>query len=195
MNLKIFNNKRALSEFILDLWSYLVFIVTIFLFFVVFYLYSLNVAERELKGIKDIPAYSAILINYLKTPVLVGGNEFNTAELIRLWNNNPDKYNEILNKALQNILNNLEYEYVDQQTTNTIMKGFQIAIYQQKIKDTLSNQLLELSSASFDKEMCVSHQATGEKFLPDCVDLAEQFVPISENSGFYVVLRESNKLK
>lgn len=195
MNNKIFHNRKALSEFILDIWSYIIFATTIFLFLMLFKLQSLTAVQRELRGIADISTSSSTLITYLRTPVVVDGKEINVAELIRLWQLDTNKYKSTLETTSTDILNQLEYEHIEPQTKNNVIRGFQILIYKQKNKDILENNLYDFKSKSFDFQLCINYQPTPEQILPDCINLAEQFIPITESSGLYIVLRESSKPK
>ena len=184
----IFHNKKAISEFILDIWSWLLFATALFFFFVVFKLQAASSVERQLKGIEDIPTSSSTLINFLRTPLVVDGKEINVAELIRLWSLEPDKYKEILGKNSIGILNNLEYEYINPQTKNTVIRGFDISINMQKEKENAIRPIIEFKSKSFQDGLCITNQY-------GCINLGEQFIPISDSSSLYVVLRESYKSK
>jgi|SRR3989338_5890557 len=183
-----FHGKKALSEFILDIWSYLVFATALFFFFVVFKLQAASAVERQLKGITDIPISSSTLISYLRTPVIVDEKETNIAEIIRLWTLEPDKYKEILEKNSIGILNSLEYEYSNPQTKNIVIRGFHISINKQKEAENAIRPLIEFKSNSFQDGLCI----TNDK---GCINLGEQFIPVSHSSSLYIVLRESYKSK
>lgn len=187
-NNKIFYNKKALSEFILDIWSYLVFATAIFFFLVLFKIQATNAVQRELKGITDIPSSSSSLINYLRTPITVGGEEMSIAELIRLWQLDPDKYRVALEANSIDILNKLEYEYTEPQTKNKVIRGFHISINREKKSENAIEPLIEFKSKSFQDGLCITNQY-------GCINLGEQFIPISSTRTSYVVLREGYKSK
>ncbi len=132
MSKRIFHNKKALSEFILDIWSYIIFATAIFFFLILFKLQSVTAVQRELRGIADIPTSSSTLISYLRTPVIVDGREINVAELISLWQLDQNKYKSTLETTSTDILNKLEYDYIEPQTKNIVIRGFHISINKQK---------------------------------------------------------------
>ena len=187
-NNKIFHNRKALSEYILDIWSYLVFATAIFFFLVLFKIQAVNSVQRELKGITDIPTSSSSLIDYLRTPVTVDGKEANIAELIMLWQLDQDKYRAALETNSTSILNKLEYEYVEPQTKNDVIRGFHISINREKKSENAIEPLIEFKSKSFQDGLCITNQY-------GCINLGEQFIPISNSQTLYVVLRESYKSK
>lgn len=188
MNNKIFHNKKALSEFILDIWSYIIFATAIFLFLMMFKLQSLTAVQRELRGIADIPTSSSILITYLRTPVIVDGKEINVAELISLWQLDPNKYKSTLETASTDILNKLEYDYIEPQTKNSVIRGFHISINKQKEAENAIKPLIEFKSKSFQDGLCITNQY-------GCINLGEQFIPVTDSSNLYIVLREGYKSK
>lgn len=188
MKSKIFHNKRALSEFILDLLSYFVFVTALFFFFVVYKFYAINQVERQLKGVSDVPSANSNLINYLRTNVVIESREMNVAELIRLWNLEPTKYKDALQKTSIDLLNSLEYEYIEPQTRNKVIRGFHISINKEKIAQNTINPTIEFKSKSFEDGFCIRNEY-------GCVNLGEQFIPISESSNLYIVLREAYKSK
>ena len=83
-----FSNKKAIAEFVLDIWSYLVFIIALFLFFGLFYLESVKATERQLRGATEAPESFSGLLNYLRTPIEVeidgAKRNMNMADLIVL---------------------------------------------------------------------------------------------------------------
>ena len=188
MRKRIFQNKKALSEFILDIWSYIVFATAIFLFLALFKLQSVTAVQRELKGIADIPSSSSTLITYLRTPTIVDGKESNIAELIRLWQMYPDKYKSTLETTSTDILNKLEYDYIEPQTKNNVIRGFYISINKQKEAENAIRPLIEFKSKSFQDGLCITNQY-------GCINLGEQFIPIFDGPPLYIVLREGYKSK
>ncbi|MBI2658665.1 hypothetical protein HYX05_01000 [Candidatus Woesearchaeota archaeon] len=187
-NSKFFHNKKALSEFILDIWSYLVFATVIFFFLVLFKIQAVNSVQRELKGITDIPTSSSNLVDYLRTPVTIDGGEINIAELIMLWQLDPAKYRAALETNSTHILNKLEYEYFEPQTKNAVIRGFHVSINKEKKSENSIEPLIEFKSKSFQDGLCITNQY-------GCINLGEQFIPISNSQTLYIVLRESYKSK
>lgn len=185
---KFYKNKKAISEFILDIWSYIVFIIALFFFFVVFKIEAISAIERQLSGIKDVPTSSIALNNYLRTPVTVDGKQINIAELIRLWHLEPDKYKNILEKTSIDILNSIEYEYDNPRADNIVVRGFNVVVNSKKNEDNSLDFLIDFKSKSFESGFCIGNEY-------GCVRLGEQFVPVSENAYLYVILFESQKAK
>ena len=186
-NKKLFNNKKAITEFFLDIWSYLVFIVAIF-FFMGLFRYETATDQRQLEGIKESTIASSTLISYLRTPITLDGKNINIAELIRLWQSDPDKYKDVLEKNSAEILNSLEYEYQDPTTKNTRIRGFDVSINSRKKEDKSLNYLLESKSKSFENGFCILNEY-------GCIIIEEQFLPITGDKSLYLVLMESQKAK
>lgn len=186
---KLLQNKKGLSEFVLDIFSYLVFIIAIFFFLLLFKLQSINATERDITEIREAPSSSTTILNYLRTPVNVDGNEINMAELIRLWHLEPDKYINVLEASSVEILDRMEYEYKNPNANNIVVRGFNVIINSEKRDDNSLDFLVDFESQSFESGYVI-RDAYGRGIIQ-----AEQFVPISENQYLYVVLMESQKAK
>lgn len=180
-------NKRGIAEFLLDIWAYILFAVAIAIFLMIFKFQSINPVERQLTGMAGFPSSTFTLVGYLRTPVDVDGKSTNMAELIRLWHFDP-KHKDLLEKTTTDLLNRLEYEYVDQQTKNTFVRGFQLSINSRKKDDNTIDPIISFKSKSFDSISCITNKY-------GCVNLGKQFIPVSEKTTLYIVLRESQKLK
>ena len=174
-------NKKAISEFVLDILSYVLFVTALFFFFVVYKITATTAIERQIKGIADMQSSNSILLNYIRTPVVVEGNNINIAELIRLWSTDRDRYKPFLEKEGKGIIDKMEYDFTDKQTKNNMLKGFKIII----------NNELELSSQSYEDAFCEAEQV----HIHDCLNLGEIIVPISENKALNIIMRASNKPK
>lgn len=178
---KLFCNKKAISEFVLDILSYVLFVTALFFFFVVYKIMATTAIERQIKGIADMQSSNSILLNYIRTPVAVEGSNINIAELIRLWDTDKGKYKPFLEKEGKGILDKMEYVFTDKQTKNNMLKGFKIII----------NNELELSSQSYEDAFCEAEQVN----IHDCLNLGEIVVPVSENRVLNIIMRVSNKPK
>ena len=71
MTRKIFYDRKGISEFVLDMFSYLVFIIAIFFFVFLFKFQSATAMQRQIADIKESSSASVTLINYLRTPIAV----------------------------------------------------------------------------------------------------------------------------
>lgn len=181
------SNKKGIAEFLLDIWAYILFAVAIAVFLIIFKVVSTTSIENKLTSMTEFPTSSSTLISYLRTPVDVDGKTTNVADLIRLWNFDQ-KHKDLLEKTTTDLLNKLEYEYTDSQTKNTAIRGFQISINSKKKDDNAIDPIIDFKSKSFDSIRCISNQY-------GCVNLGEQFIPISDKTTLYIVLRESQKSK
>ena len=56
-------NKKAISEFVLDILSYVLFVTALFFFFVVYKITATTAIERQIKGIADMQSSNSILLN------------------------------------------------------------------------------------------------------------------------------------
>ena len=184
----IIKNKKGIAEFLLDIWAYILFAVAIAVFLIIFKFQSVTSIENQLTSMSELPSSSSTLLNYLRTPVNMDGQTINVAELIMLWKFDPDKHKDLLEKTTTDLLNNLEYEYVDAQAKTNLIRGFQISINSKKKDDNYIDPLISFKSKSYDSISCITNRY-------GCVNLGEQFIPISETTTLYIVLRESKKLK
>ena len=155
-----------------------------FTLFLIFEYEAKSQVKRQLSGISEIPQSSSTLISYLRTPVIVDGAEANMADLIRLWYIEPSKYENLLKTSTKNIIDRLEYEYEHPKTKKFVTRGFEISINKQKFSDRAVNHLLSFASKSFDENTCISDEY-------GCINLGEQFIPVSYDKNPYIVLRES----
>lgn len=185
--MKIINNKRGAVEFLLDIWSYILFAVAIAVFLIIFKLVSTVSIENKLTGMAEFPTSSSTLLGYLRTPINVDGKTINLAEFLRLWYLDA-RHKDLLEKTTIDLLNTLEYEYQNSQTKNAVVRGFQISINSKKKDENSIDPIIDFKSKSFDSIRCISNQY-------GCVNLGEQFIPISETTTLYIVLRESQKSK
>lgn len=185
--MKIVNNKRGVVEFLLDIWAYILFAVAIAVFLIIFKLMSTVSIENKLISLAEFPTSSSTLLGYLRTPVSVDSKMINMAEFLRLWYFD-DRHKDLLEKTTIDLLNTLEYEYTNAQTKNTVTRGFQISVNTKKKDENTIDPIIDFKSKSFDSIRCISNQY-------GCVNLGEQFIPISETATLYIVLRESQKTK
>ena len=193
-NFPVKYKKGAVSSAISDFWAYVLFVFVIIIFYA-FFTYQASGEKNKIESTHTKISNDLELLNYLRTPVTVENKEIDVAELLRLWSLEPDKYEDIFKKYSTDILNNFEYEYFDEPTKSVVVRGFQLLIFKSKNNSVLENNLYELKSQSFDVQFCINYQPNPEQVLPDCINLAEQFIPITESSGLYIVLRESSKPK
>ena len=166
-------------------------VLTFALILIVFYLllkFTIGKIPFEIAKESSNIDGSLSLLGILRTPVVVDGSESDIAELIRLWSLEPDKYKELLENTAVNLLDKLEYKYIDQETRNTRIRGFYIAVNKEDIGNNAISPLIEFNSKNFESGNCISDQN-------GCINLGEQYIPISETSNVYVILRESNKAK
>jgi len=188
----IFKNKKGISEFVLDMFSYLVFIIAIFFFIFLFKVQSATTNHREITQVSQVPSSSITLLNYLRTPVNVNGKDTNIADLIRLWHYEPEKYKLILEKTSVEILNKFEYDYNNPSADNVLVGGFNIVINSKKNEDNSLDYILEFQSTSFGSGYILNEYGGYGGFGKI---QAEQFVPISEDASLYVIMFESAKAK
>ncbi len=183
--------KGAIAPILLDFLSYMIFIVIIMIFYLLFTLLAQNM-DNKIEGLQMQAKSNLVLINYLKTPVNVDGEEITIAELIRLWRIEPDKYATILETASVEILNKMEYEYKNPNADNIVVRGFDVIVNSEKKEDNSLDHLLSFESKSFQSGFALNEY--GGYGGPGMIQ-AEQFVPISENNHLYLVLMESQKAK
>ena len=193
---KPFFGRKGLSEFILHLVSVLIFISALFIFFIIFKLYSINKVKNELKTISDNQLSSINLMNFLRTEVNVDGQKISMSELIRLWYYNNNKYAKLLRQKSENILNDMEFEYSEPKIKSTAIRAFQVNIN----KDTLT--VAEFKSESFDDgfcilsdDICASDTSTCYTKEFACANLGEAIIPISNNDVLYIAMKEAYKPK
>ncbi len=178
-----------ISEFVLTIWSWLLFAVAITFFFFVYKVQALNATERQIEGVSDIPASSSTLINYLRTPVIVEDEEINMAELIRLWDLDNERYKNILEESSLQTINSLEYVYTNPAIgiDNDVIRGYNIIINSEKKDDNSLDFMIDFESDSFESGFCIKDE------FGRCIRLGEQFIPISEDDNLYIVMFESQK--
>ena len=148
--------------------------------------------DNKIEGLQMQAKSTLALINYLKTPINVDGKEITIAELIRLWHMEPDKYSTILETSSVKILNEMEYEYANPFGDNAVVRGFNVVINSEKKEDNSLDHLIDFESKSFQSGFILNEY--GGYGGPGMIQ-AEQFVPLSENEHFYLVLMESQKAK
>ncbi len=176
--------KGELPSILVDFAAYVVFVISILVFYLIF--------SFQVKGVNTIQSASIFdkdifLTSYLKTPVMVDGIETNMAELIRYWYLDKEKYEDLLRKTSVELLNHNEYEYEDSLTKNTRVRGYSITIRKGINNDDKFKVLLTLESKSF-QNYCISD-------IRGCANLGEQVLPVSENVNLYIVLFEGQQAK
>lgn len=124
------------------------------------------------------------LVKILNSPVEIEGTK-DVKELIKLRTESEKDYQEILDKELEKILNEFEYEYVDSKMNNLRRRGFALKIYR-------DNELLsdEISSEIFKKKdnPCIM-DTNGCKYM------AKIFIFDSDFKKINIILFESEGAK
>jgi len=81
--------KKAQASALVDFYAYIAFALVILIFF---FLFKFGVSDSKKFVIEDEKTNSdatTVLLNYLRTPVVVDGKEITVADLIVLWNAEP----------------------------------------------------------------------------------------------------------
>lgn len=101
---------------IVPLWISLFFSFLAVVLLIVFYFFFLR-GSKEPANIATQESYSALannmLISYLNTPVAVQGEAVTFADLIRLWHNDKQKYEPLLQSATSSLLSKSAFASVD----------------------------------------------------------------------------------
>ncbi len=116
------NKKAFIAEALVDFYSYIAFILIIIVFFLLFSIQKCSgPSEREIISSFEENNAEIILLNYLRTPILVEGKELNFAELITLISIDKEKYKNIFYQETEKFFRNLDF-----------IKGWQIKIIEEK---------------------------------------------------------------
>jgi len=189
---KLFSDRKGLSEFILHLVSVLIFISALFIFFIIFKLYSINKVKNELKTISDSQLSSINLMNFLRTEVNTDGKKISMSELMGLWYYDNNKYSKLLKENADEVLNNMEFEYLEPKIKGTAIRAFQVNINKEGIS------VAEFKSKSFDNGFCILSDDicvsdTSACYTKDyaCANLGEAVIPISNDNTLYIFMKEA----
>jgi len=186
-------NKKAQLEVpgtLVDVYSYIAFVLIIMLFFLLFQLKSCTSESRDIIAIESQVSdldYNMMLLNYLRTPVIVDGSSMTMADLIALWYSDKTKYEQLLTDKSKETINKWTYERKNPYADNQVIMAFNILIYSKKhIKGEVPDIILRIPSADYKYDYCIG--------LP-CQDLAGIYVPVSQSNKVYVALWASMAAK
>jgi hypothetical protein len=102
----------VIAKVYVDMFSIIAFILVTVIFFMLFSFGKGDVKE-QINSASNIVSSNIVLLNYLRTPVVVDNINMTMSDLIVLWYYDKDKYDEIFSKNTEDILNFASYEYVD----------------------------------------------------------------------------------
>ena len=148
-----------------------------------------NKNKINFEGVENLDSQRE-LMKILISPVNISGETMNVKELIKLWFFDKDKYRDVLESEVKNVLNDFEYEYLDFQSEKLRQRGFRLLIYSEKhVKgEGMPKELIRISSEKYDGGYVVSD-------VQGARDLAGVYVSVSETNMVYVVLWGSQEAK
>lgn len=155
--------KGALTSSIVDFWSFVALVFIIIIFYPFFTNASKKAGDNKIIGADFQINPDLNLLNYLRTPYTLNGNQITMADLIVIYYNENDKskkkfyYDEILKKTKE-IFNPMEYCVIREGRTDKDVNGY--AVY---ILDKASY----LDNAEFNKNYKGTKQNDDMKFRSD----------------------------
>ena len=182
--------KGALTTVLVDFWAYIAFVLIILIFYLLFSVESRKASDNKITELEIKSASYLTLLNFLKTPVNVEGEDIIIADLIRIWYLEPNKYKDLLAAKSAEILNKLEYEYPNSDGGYTSTRGYNIIINSEKREYNSLDHLISLQSKSFDNDYAVI-----SKNWDGIAIQGEQHIPVKRDQSLYEILIESEKPK
>jgi len=131
---------------------------------------SLSTLEGENEINFEDGFYQGELKEILETQVEVEGKFMSVKELILLWNFDKDKYENVLEENVKNVLTWFEYEYTDSNMRNLRRRGFAIDIYLPGKELPEKN----IGSVNFNPGFCIGAPCKKLEILPVVVSDSEK---------------------
>ena len=167
-----------------------VFIIVIgYLIFVVFIAAAKDVPRSELSSsvissdLDDLQNQRRMEY-LLKTPVKVEGREIFVRDLIYLWNNDKDKYEDLLEDSIKSALEDLEYDYYNWETEKWRTAEFKFWLFEEEVTRKRS-KLLEINTQKYIPYYSIKEDGRDKLF-------SGTQVQVSEDDSVYVYLSEAS---
>ena len=132
------NKKGAISSTIADFWAYVGFVFVVVAFYTFFTYQAKDVEANKIKGIQTEVSNDLNLLNYLRTPYTLDGNQITMVDMIALYSNekNDEKrklYFEGISKRTRELLDPLETCMVQEGGTSRYLLGYAVYIVEGEI--------------------------------------------------------------